>query len=105
MLSIQKRLAALTALGFIPLAVLLLAFIRSTGAAGAAAPASTTVTTTISIYLPLIAKSRLADLSISKSDGQANALTGSVITYTIVVANNGPDVGLMCSFKKTEIYS
>jgi len=91
MLSIQKRLAALTALGFIPLAVLLLAFIRSTGAAGAAAPASTTVTATTSIYLPLIAKPRLADLSISKSDGQANALTGSVITYTIVVANNGPD--------------
>src|SRR2546430_257881 len=30
------------------------------------------------------------DLSITKTDGQAVALAGTALTYTIVVANNGP---------------
>jgi uncharacterized repeat protein (TIGR01451 family) len=32
----------------------------------------------------------LADLSITKTDGQTSAVAGSAITYTIMVVNNGP---------------
>ncbi len=91
MRSVEKRLVALVVLGLIPLAALPAAFVRPARATGPAAPAPQMVTATTSIYLPLIAKPSRADLSISKTDGLTNTLTGSVLTYTIVVANHGPD--------------
>ena len=36
------------------------------------------------------ALTRVADLSITKTDGLASALPGDAITYTVVVGNNGP---------------
>ena len=47
---------------------------------------------TYTVYLPLVTKPIRADLTISKTDGQATAEVGVVITYTIVVTNNGPDL-------------
>ncbi len=38
-----------------------------------------------------VAVAPMADLSITKNDGQTNAIPGSSITYTITVNNNGPN--------------